>query len=274
MDKWFTSIVYKSGKSHHYMHHLVRNITGILAIPFMVGWMGCSLSEPPPASHSPALNLYSTQNLSLTTLSWDRVNVTGFKEYIILQSTVPIPDNPEPEISSGVTVLKRIDDLDVTSLPVSLPLLSPQICYKLYCAVDDRFLYSANLCVNAQINVVDGFFDRGCHEPGNDVAIMFDRFNNQLVSLNYKFGEVTNKVTDIVLNFPSMELSTWNNVTNVFGSDQSPSWLRKYNFPALTSSNTKQFSTVLWSTNVHNQFVFACTDEFNRGFQVLSTGIT
>ena len=270
MDKWFTSIVYKSGKSHRFMHHLVRNLTGIFAIPFMVGWMGCSLSEPETSSHSPALNLYAENNLSLTNLSWDRVNVTGFKEYIILQSPNPIPDSPVPDLSFEVTLLKRIDDLDITTLPVSIPLLSPQICYKLYCSVDDRFLYSANLCVNSQIDVVEGFFDRGCHEPGNDEAVMLDRFNNQLVALNYKTGEITTMISDIALNFPTLEMSTWNNITNVFGSDQSPSWLRKYNFPSLTGANTKQFNNVLWSANVHNQFVFVATDEFNKGFQVLS----
>jgi len=236
----------------------------------MVGLMGCSLNTPEPSSPSPALNLYSEQNLSLTSLSWDRVNVTGFKEYIILQSPNPIPDSPVPDLSFEVTVLKRIDNLDITTLAVSIPLLSPQICYKLYCAVDDRFLYSANLCVNPQIDVVDGFFDRGCHEPGNDEAVMLDRFNSRMIALNYKTGEITSMISDIVLNFPTMEMSTWNNVTNVFGSDQSPSWLRKYNFPSLTGSNTKQFNNVLWSANVHNQFVFVAIDDFNKGFQVLS----
>ncbi|HEY3386961.1 MAG TPA: hypothetical protein VGK46_10645 [Saprospiraceae bacterium] len=252
------------------MHHLVRFITGLFAIPFAVGLLGCSLSEPEPSSNEPALILYAEQNLSLTTLSWDRVNVTGFKEYIILQSPNPIPDNPVPELSPGITVLKRIDDLDITSLSVSIPLLSPQICYKLYCAVDDRFFYSPNLCVNPQIDVVNGFFDRGCHEPGNDEAVMFDRFNNHLVLLNYKTGQTSTMVTDFVLNFPTLEMTTLNNVTNVFASDQSPSWLRKYAYPSLTGSNGRQFGNVLWSANVYNQFVFVTTDDFNKGFQVLS----
>jgi hypothetical protein len=252
------------------MHYRVRFLTGLFAIPLMVGLAGCSLSEPEPTSHNPALTLHAQQNLSLTVLSWDRVNVTGFKEYIILQSPNPIPDSPVPELSSEITVLKRIDHLDSTTFSTSVQLLSPQICYKLYCAVDDRFLYSGNLCINPEIDVVEGFFDRACHEPGNDEAVMFDRFNNQLASLNYKTGAFSTMVTDIVLNFPSMELTTWNNVTNVFGADQSPAWLRKYAYPSLTSSNFKDFSNILWSTNVHNQFVFVATEDFNKGFQVLS----
>jgi len=252
------------------MHQLVRNITGLFAIPLLVGWMGCSLSEPEPSSFTTALTLNAEQNLSLTTLSWNRVNVTGFKEYIILQSLNPIPDSPVPVLSPGVTVLKRIDDLDITTHAVSIPLLASQVCYKLYCAVDDRFLYSANLCVNPQIDVVDGFLDRGCHEQGNDEAILFDRFNRRLVALNYKTGIFTTMVIDLDLNFPTLEMTTWNNITNVFASDQSPSWIRKYTFPSLTGVNVKQFNSVLWSANVHNQFVFVATDEFNKGFQVLS----
>ena len=149
-------------------------------------------------------------------------------------------------------------------------LFSPQICYKLYCAVDDRFLYSPTLCIEQDIDVVPGFYDRGCHVTGNDEAVMFDRVNNVLSTLNYKTGTITNSVTDIVLSFPSLEMSTWADETNVFGFDQSPAWLRKYNFPALTASNSKNFNQILWAANVHNQFVFVATDDFNNRFQVLN----
>jgi hypothetical protein len=252
------------------MRYLLYPITGLLAVATLLLSTGCSLSDPGPSTAEPALALAHQQNYSLTVLSWDRVNVTGFKEYIILHSNKPIPDNPTPEVSQDVTILKRIDNLDITTLSVSPTLLSPQICYKLYCKVDERFLYSANLCIDSQIDVVDGFFDRGCHLAGNDEAVLFDRVNNQLASLNYKTATITKQVTDIVLSFPTLEMSTWDNLTNVFGIDQSPSWLRKYGLPSLTASNSKSFSDILWSANVHNQYIFIATQEFNKGFQVLS----
>ncbi|MDZ4749390.1 MAG: hypothetical protein SH808_12960 [Saprospiraceae bacterium] len=231
---------------------------------------GCTLDEPADSDHNPALTLEYSQNLSLTDLSWDPVNVTGFKEYIILQSSIPIPNSPTPVINQDVTVLKRINDVDVTGISVSTMLFSPQICYKLYCAVNDRFLYSPTLCIQQDIDVVNGFYDRACHTAGKDEAVMFDRVNNVLSTLNYKTSILTNSVTNIFLSFPSLEMTTWDNVTNVYGFDQSPAWLRKYNFPALTASNSKNFNQILWAANVHNQFVFIVTDDFSNNFQVLS----
>lgn len=242
----------------------------VVAIGLTFSW-ACTLDEPVDTNQNPALTLDYTQHLSLTNLTWDPVRVTGFKEYIILQSSNPIPNSPTPVINQDVTVLKRINDVDVTSLSVSTMLFSPQICYKLYCAVDDRFLYSSTLCIQQDIDVVNGFYDRGCHAVGQDEAVVFDRVNRLLSSLNYKTGTITHSVTDIVLSFPSLEMSTWADVTTVYGFDQSPAWLRKYNFPALTASNSKNFNQILWAANVHNQFVFVATDDvFSNSFQVLS----
>lgn len=253
------------------MMNLRGQFIGAIATIGLVFSSACTLDEPTDTNQNPALTLDYTQNLSLTNLTWDAVKVTGFKEYIILQSSNPIPNSPTPVINQDVTVLKRIKEVDSTNLSVSTMLFSPQICYKLYCAVDDRFLYSQTLCIEQDIDVVSGFYDRGCHLAGNDEAVMFDRVNNVLSTLNYKTGTITNSVTDIVLSFPSLEMSSWAGVTNTFGFDQSPAWLRKYNFPALTASNSKNFNQVLWAANVHNQFVFVATDDaFSNNFQVLS----
>ncbi|HQW03474.1 MAG TPA: hypothetical protein PLR30_13400 [Saprospiraceae bacterium] len=245
-------------------------IGALVAIGLAFTW-SCTLDEPADTNQDPALTLDYTQHLSLTNLTWDPVRVTGFKEYIILQSSNQIANSPTPVINQDVTVLKRINDVDVTSLTVSTMLFSPQICYKLYCAVDDRFLYSSTLCIQQDIDVVNGFYDRGCHTAGQDEAVVFDRVNSVLSTLNYKTGTITSSVTDGVLSFPSLEMSTWTDVTNVFGFDQSPAWLRKYNFPALTASNSKNFNQILWAANVHNQFVFVATDDFGNNFQVLNS---
>ena len=241
----------------------------ICSLVLCAGIMSCTLDDGPSVTHEAPLTLSYTQEYSLTTLSWDKVKVTGFKEYILLQSINPIPDSPEPEVSAEVTVLKRINEVDVTSLSVSPSLLSPVICYTLYCAVDDRFLYSSNICIEQQFFLTSGFYDRACHADGEDEFVMFDRLNNKLSSLNYQTGEVTNTVNDIVLNFPTLEMVKGGDNTVVYGSEQSPPWLRRYTLPSLSATHSKAYSDILWAANAHGNFVFIGTAEFNKNFQVL-----
>lgn len=252
------------------MMNLRGQFIGVLATIGLAFSWACTLDEPTNTNQDPALTLDYTQHLSLTNLTWDAVRVTGFKEYIILQSSNPIPNSPTPVINQDVTVLKRINDVDVTSLTVSTILFSSQIYYKLYCAVDDRFLYSSTLCIQQDIDVVNGFYDRGCHVAGNEEAVVFDRISNILSTLNYKTGTVTRSASGVILSFPSLEMSTSADVTNVYGFEQSPAFLQKYNFPALTASNSKNFNQILWAANVHDKFVFVATEEFNKNFQVLN----
>jgi hypothetical protein len=65
-------------------------------------------------------------------------------------------------------------------------------------------------------------------------------------------------------------MSTWENTTQVFGFDQSPAWLRKYNLPSLTAAQSKNYNHILWAVNVHQSFVFLAIEEPGRGFQVLN----
>ncbi|MBK9103497.1 MAG: hypothetical protein IPL92_02780 [Saprospiraceae bacterium] len=252
------------------MKYLIGQYIALLTASAMILASGCTLDDPAPSSADPALTLDYSQNLSLTELSWDKVNVTGFKEYILLQSSSPIPNSPTPVVSQDVTVLKRIKEVDTTSFSVSTTLFSPVICFKLYCAVDDRFMYSSTLCIEQHIDMFQGFYDKAAHAPDVDEMVLFDRVNNDFSTCNYKTGTITNTVHDIVLSFPSLEMSTWNGTTNAFGFDQSPGWLRKYDFPSLTATHSKNFNQILWAANVHNQYVFTATDEFNNNFQVLS----
>jgi hypothetical protein len=94
------------------------------------------------------------------------VKVTGFKEYILLQSTAEIPNSPTPPVSQDVTVLTRINEVNTTSFSTTSTLMSPTSCFKLYCSVDDRFLYSGSVCINQSNVIIPGFFDRSDHEEG------------------------------------------------------------------------------------------------------------
>lgn len=252
------------------MKYLKGHFVTLLSATAFIFTAGCTLDEPVPSTSKPALTLEYEQNLSLADLSWDQVNVTGFKEYILLQSSSPIPDAPTPQVNQDVTVLKRIKDVENHSFSVSPILFSPEVCFKLYCAMDDRFLYSQTLCIKQQVDGVEGFYDRACHTSGLDEMVLYDRVSNVISSCNYKTGTLTNTVPEMLLNFPSLEMSTLDNNTDVFGYDQSPAWLRKYTFPELTLTHSKNFSQILWAANVHDQFVFVGSDEPGKNFLVLS----
>ena len=234
-----------------------------------LGLSGCTLDEPANGDQSPALTLQATQNLSVINLAWDRVQVTGFKEYILLQSTSDIPDNPTPPVGADITVVKRIQEVDITSFNVSPSLFSSQMCYKLYCAVDDRFLYSPTVCVNQDLTLLSGFYDVACHETGSKDMALFDRVNDRMSTFNYENEILTFGAAEITLNFPSMEMSTWNQTTFVFATEQN-GLLRRYTFPSMSFSQTKTFLYTVWATNAHEELLFLVTDEPGKGFQVLN----
>lgn len=261
---------YQTGRSHHFMIDLKTHFHCLLMITMVIMIGGCTLDDPGSGSQTPPLILQYQQHYSLTELSWTPVRVTGFKEYILLQSSTPIPDAPEPEVNQDVTVLKRINDVDVTHFSASTTLFTPQVCYKLYCAVDDRFLYSASVCVNQEMDVIDGFYDRACHEPGNPEMTIFDRNSDRLTAYNYKTGVSSNTQFAFDLNFPSLEMSTWNTTTHVFATEQSPGAIRKYNFPAMTLATSRNFFQVLWSVKAQGQFLYAATDEGFNNFHIIN----
>ncbi|MGB4847512.1 MAG: hypothetical protein WBP41_06305 [Saprospiraceae bacterium] len=230
----------------------------------------CHLEDPGISGSDPALTLHANQNLSLITLSWDPVHVTGFKEYIILQSTTDIPNGPTPVVNAETTVLKRIDNRDIHSLSVSNALFAERLCYKLYTSVNDRFLYSSTVCLAQDFALFNGFNDRAGHEEGLDKLVMFDRINTRLSVLDYKNEVLSSSVVDNSFSFPVIDVSTFEGTTNVFAYDQSPARMRKYKFPELSSLTYKDFGSVLYAARPHKQFIFASVDDFGKTFQVLN----
>lgn len=243
---------------------------GIIFLAAISLLTGCTLDDPGTGGVNFPVSLQVEKDYSLIKLTWSSVKVTGFKEYILLQSTEEIPPSSTPVVSSTVTILKRIDDADVTSFQASEVLFAPKVCYKLYVSMDDRFIQSSNVCIEQDFTLLNGFYDRAGHEVGVDELVMFDRLNQRLSTFDYKAGEITNTVNDIVLSFPIIEISSSGGTTNVFAYDQSPARLRKYSFPALTSNMYKDFSGVLFAVSVHEQFIFASVEEFNTSFRVLN----
>ncbi len=249
------------GKSHH--------ISGLFLLLSTLFWSGCTLSDPDPTLNDPALTLTYTQDYSVTHFTWDKVKVTGFKEYILLQSAMPIPDAPTPEVNQDVTVLKRINEVDQNFLTTSGFLIGTQTCYKLYCAVDDRFMYSPTVCFDQNNLSFDGFFDKGAHLEGNDEMAVYDRVNDEFAVVNYKTGQVTKRVTNSTFNFPSMEMQFYNNATNVVAYNQSAAWLGVYSFPSLNPIQVRSFGNVLWSARPFRNYIVAATNQPGAEFQVL-----
>ncbi len=241
-----------------------------LTVSAMICCLGCTLSDPDPTVGDPALTLSYTQEYSLTHFTWDEVKVTDFKEYILLQSNEPIPDNPTPAISQGVTILKRIKEVDENFLLTSNLLIGAQTCYKLYCAVGDRFMYSPTICIDQNYVSFDGFNDKAAHLAGLDEMIAYDRVNDRFSVVNYKDGNVSNTVNDMTFNFPSLEIYRWNNTTQVLSFNQSPAWLGVYHFPAMTTIQKRSFNDVVWSARSSKQFVFMASQAFGSQFQVLN----
>lgn len=230
----------------------------------------CHLDDPGMSGSDPALTLHADQNLSLITLNWDSVNVTGFKEYIILQSSTDIPDGPTPVVTAETTILKRIDNRSIHSISVTNTIFAQRLCYKLYTSVNDRFLYSSTVCVDQDITLFNGFNDRAGHEEGLDKVVMFDRLNSRLSVLDYKNETIDVTLDDNSLSFPILDVSTFAGTTDVFGYDQSPARMRKYKFPQLQILNYKDFGTVLFAARAYKEFIFASVDDFGKTFQVLN----
>lgn len=244
--------------------------TCLVLMAAMLLMAGCTLDEPGPSGVNFPLTLQAETNLSLVKLSWPVVNVTGFKEYILLQSTDEIPVSDEPEVSTDVTILKRIDDASVTSFYATDVLFSPKVCYKLFVSVDDRFIQSQSLCLDREFKTLPGFYERAGHEKGFDEIVMFDRFNNLLTSYNYKQEVITNTVNEFNLFFPIIDISTIGGTTDVFAYDQSSALLKKYSFPGLSFELSRQFNNVLYAIRPYRQFVFASSEESGKTFRVLS----
>jgi hypothetical protein len=247
------------------------NYPGLIFLAALSLLTGCTLDDPETVGSSFPIALQVEKDYSLIHLAWAPIKVTGFKEYILLQSSEEIPPSKAPVISSTVTVIKRIDDADITSFQASEVLFAPQVCYKLFVSIDDRFIQSASVCVQQDISTLNGFYDRAGHDDNLDELVMFDRSNQQLSTYRYETGEITNTINDVFHSFPVIDLSTNAGETNVFVYDQSPARLRKFSIPSLTSNSWKDFGGVLFAVNVYERFVFASVEEINTSFRVLNT---
>lgn len=231
---------------------------------------GCSLPDQNTPSELPDLGFQAEQDLSLITLSWSPVNVTGFKEYIILQSTEEIPESQEPEVNSGVTVLKRIDDMDITTFHASDGLNSTHTCYKLFVSIEDRFLQSGNICIEHNADFISGFYDRIAHDEGEGEIVMYDRNIIRLSTYDLEEGTIKASIPENFLSVPSLDVSTHNGVRYAFISDESNSTIRRFNMPDLNNITSKTFSSGIDALVSYGPYLFVALNISGSSFQVIN----
>jgi hypothetical protein len=231
--------------------------------------IGCTLDNPATSS-DPPLTLHVEQNLSLITLRWDAVKVTGFKEYILLQSLDDIPDSTAPVVNSMIFLLKRINDNNIDSFTFPNALLLPKRCFKLYTSVDDRFLYSSSVCLDLTFNTFDGDYASAGHETGLKQEVLYERDQHFISLMDYETSDFLNQVSDVNLFSPIFEISTFDDTTHVFAYEQSAtSTLWKYKFPELTPLLSRNFNGLVEAISVIKQFVFIHVNQAQKHFQVL-----
>lgn len=229
---------------------------------------GCSLDTPADSPQAPALQLHVTQDQSLIHLQWSAVNVTGFEEYILLQSPSDIPNNPEPEVNQDVVVVERFDDVSVTSFSTVNTLFTPQTCYKLYTRVNDRFLYSPTVCVDNPVSIIPGFYDRVAYnEAGNDL-VMFDRINSVFSVYDLDSEGMINSISENQLSFPLLDVVQQSGQPVVYAFDQNQGWVKKYNLPQLTLAAQKQLLNGLAGAEADGTFLYIGTQNIPSSFQV------
>jgi hypothetical protein len=230
----------------------------------------CTLDEGNPGTSDPALTLQAHNELSLIKLEWEPVKVTGFKEYILLQSTSTIPNSPTPPVNQDVTVLTRINEINTTSFATTSTLLSPTSCFKLYCSVDDRFLYSGSVCINQTNVILPGFFDRTDHEEGLSQIAMFDRVNIRLAAVNDVSGTIDNSLQESNLSFPQLDLSTFQGSVRLYSYDLSTAQIRKYSFPELNIQNERYLGETITGGYASGDYIYMLLNNSSSGFLVLN----
>lgn len=248
------------------MKSVLAAVTALLLV-----LQGCTLDAPEDTQQVPALQLQVQQDLSLTNLSWPRVNVTGFQEYIILQSHQDIPNTSEPETNLNVAIAARFDDISVTSFSSINTLFTPQTCYKLYTKVNDRFLYSPTVCVENHLNIIPGFYDRvGYNKVDNDL-VMFDRINSNLALYDLDTEALVSSKFENELSFPVLQVAHHVGGTFMYSFDQNIQRIRKYRLPELSLTNNHFVSNGLIGAFVDGPFVYTGTQFSQGSFQVLDS---
>jgi len=165
-------------------------VQGMICLLFCLIGVSCDPLEVEPGEFAYPLELSATQQLSVTTLNWSEATVSTFEEYIILRSTLSIPDSPEPEVDNNTVIVARVDDRRVTTLQdVNAP-ISNSLFYKVYAKIAGRFLMSPTIAHDQNLDLIPRRTDVSEPIPGQGLLIGYDRLTKALFVYDYENREI------------------------------------------------------------------------------------
>ncbi|MDX1407157.1 MAG: hypothetical protein R3330_03460, partial [Saprospiraceae bacterium] len=180
---------------------------------------GCEDPDITPSPFAYPLALTAGQQDHGMTLSWTRIDVSSFEEYIILRSTDTIPDTAEPEITGLTTVVARIDQrTEHTFSDFQLP-IEPVLYYKVYAKIGGRFLMSPTVRVELDYQVIEYRADVMAADTVRNEIVGFDRSRNLLFSYNYLDDEVVASEL-YTLNTPLIRFGRYQGKSEVYVCDR------------------------------------------------------
>lgn len=182
----------------------IRNFSllAIIAVTLAIGGMGCEKLDTTPEDFRYPLGLSVVQKLSVAELTWSEATVSTFEEYLILRSTDPIPDSPEPEVTGNTIIIARIDERTVTTMhDANLP-VTDTIYYKVYARIAGRLLMSPTVKFGQDLHLIPGRTDIVEHIPSKHTFVSYDRGNQQLMVYDYLAREVIISKVFNQQNFP------------------------------------------------------------------------
>lgn len=131
-------------------------------------------------------------NLSIDdekTLTWESINASNFRRYIIVRSLDSIPDDPLPPNFSQSTVRFFVEDQETTTFTdFDFPVLGDRH-YKVYIELEDRFVLSPTVTVESFSKGLPFCYSHAGIIPGTNHMVFIAQGGDV-----YKYDFVTNEI--------------------------------------------------------------------------------
>lgn len=193
----------------------------VICITITVGLIALSCHDTPvePQPKTYPLDLTVTSENTSVKLEWTALTVSTFEEYIIVRSEDSIPDSPEPELVGNATIVKRIDQSDITEFIDFAPPISKSVYYKVYGKIGNRFLSTPTVRANLSLQIINLRTDAVAIDQEKNEIIGYDRSAQNLFIYNYRSEEVSLQKF-ISLSNPIIKLGSYNSKNEIYITDQ------------------------------------------------------
>ena len=122
-------------------------------------------------------------------LNWTKTNISDFESYLLVRSTDPIEDTPEP-----VGIFQTIDDFEENTFEDTAFPLSEKVYYKVYAKVGDRFLFSPTVAIEFDVHLLDFQVSRTVFDAESGRFFMFE---NQFRKI-YKYDLESEELVEVL----------------------------------------------------------------------------